>query len=94
MWGFARYNPLESNYRVYKVENGKRTMLQSANIKHVDSWHNLLIKMQGDHIQCFYDDKKYLDVIDSTFAESGKIGLWTKADAKTYFDDFVVKINL
>ena len=87
----ARYNPLEGNYRVYKVDNGKRTMLQSANIKHVDGWHNLLIKMQRDHIQCFYDDKKYLDVQDSTFTASGKIGLWTKADAKTYFDDFVVQ---
>ncbi len=89
----ARYNPLEENYRVYKVENGKRTMLQSANIKHNDGWHNLLIKMQEDHIQCFYDDKKYLDVKDPTFTASGKIGLWTKADARTYFDDLAVQIK-
>ena len=87
----ARYNPLEENYRVYKVENGNRTMLQSTNIKSSNSWHTLSIKAQGNHIQCFYDDKKYLDITDSTFTESGGVGLWTKADAKTYFDNLIVQ---
>jgi len=86
----ARYNPLEDNYRVYKVHKGRRSQLQSADIKHSEGWHSLRVTMEGDHIQCYYDGKKYLDVEDSTFPESGRIGLWTKADAQSYFDDLTV----
>lgn len=86
----ARYNPLEDNYRVYKVENGKRTQFQSTDIKHTSGWHTLRVTMTGDHIECYYDGKKYLDVKDNTFREAGKIGLWTKADAQSYFDDLMV----
>lgn len=83
----GRYNPLEDNYRIYKVEKGRRIQIQSADIKHSDGWHTLRVTMEGDHIQCYYDGKKYLDIRDSTFQEPGKIGLWTKADAQTHFDD-------
>lgn len=84
---FVRYNPLEGNFRVYKVVAGKRTQLGSADIKHTDGWHALRITMRGEKVQCYYDDKQYLDVKDNTFAGPGKIGLWTKADAVTWFDD-------
>ena len=89
----ARYNPLEENYRVYKVENGRRSQFQSANIKRTDGWQLLRVTMTGDHIQCYYDGKKYLDVRDSTFRDAGKIGLWTKSDAQTYFDDLMASGN-
>ncbi|MCF6150306.1 MAG: hypothetical protein E3K37_16860 [Candidatus Kuenenia sp.] len=87
----ARYNPLEDNYRVYKVVNGKRIQLQSARIKHSDGWHLLQVKMIGECIECYYDKKKYLEITDKTFQGPGKVGLWTKADAVTYFDDLVVQ---
>jgi hypothetical protein len=83
----ARYNPLEDNFRVYKVVNGSRTEFQSATIKHSDGWHTLRVTMSADHIECYYDGKKYLEVKDSTFTNAGRIGLWTKADAQTHFDD-------
>jgi hypothetical protein len=83
----ARYNPLEDNYRVYKVVDGRRSLLQNADIQHTDGWHMLRVTMKGDHIECSYDGKKYLDVKDSTFAGAGKIGLWSKADAQSQFDD-------
>lgn len=86
----ARYNPLEDNYRLYKVEKGKREQLQSADIKHSEGWHNLHVTMKGDRIECFYDGKKYIETADPTFKGAGKIGLWTKADAQSYFDDFTV----
>ena len=86
----ARYNPLEDNFRVYKVVDGKRTEFQSATIKHTDGWHTLRVTMAADHIECHYDGKKYLDVKDSTFTNGGRIGLWTKADAQTHFDDLTV----
>ena len=83
----ARYNPLESNYRVYKVQNGIRIQLQSANINPVQGWYQLRIRMKTQHMECYLNDKKYLEVDDSTFKDSGMIGLWTKSDAQTYFDD-------
>jgi hypothetical protein len=86
----ARYNPLEKNYRVYKVVDGKRTMFQNADIAHTPGWHTLRVEMEGDHITCYYDDKKYLDVKNTTFTGPGKIGLWSKADAQSQFDDLTL----
>jgi hypothetical protein len=88
----ARVNPLEDNFRVYKVVAGKRSKeFQSADVKVPEGeWHTLKVKMEGDHIQCFLDGKKYLDVKDDTITKAGKIGLWTKADAQTHFDDLKV----
>ncbi|MBI4964477.1 MAG: DUF1080 domain-containing protein [Desulfomonile tiedjei] len=86
----ARYNPLEDNYRLYHVVNGQRSELKSAEIPHPLGWQTLRVTMTGDHIECYYDGKKYLDAKDSTFKEAGKIGLWTKSDAQTHFDDLVV----
>ncbi len=88
----ARANPLENNYRVYKVVNGNRIQLKSATIKMSSGkWYHLTIVMQGDSIQCYFNDNLALQVTDSTFPDSGKIGLWTKSDAVTWFDDLKVK---
>jgi hypothetical protein len=86
----ARYNPLEDNYRVYKVVDGKRTQLQNADIPHSAGEHTLRVTMNGDHIECYYDGKKHLDARDATFTAAGKIGLWTKADAQTQFDNLTL----
>lgn len=86
----ARYNPLENNFRVYKVVEGQRTQLQSADIPRRDGWHTIRVVMRGEAIECFYDGKKYLEARDTAFTASGKIGLWTKADAQTLFDDLTV----
>jgi Domain of Unknown Function (DUF1080) len=86
----ARYNPLEDNFRVYKVEGGKRTQFQSAKIPGDKNWHTLRITMVGAKITCYLDGTKYLEAEDSTFPAAGKIGLWSKADAQSYFDDLSV----
>ncbi len=87
----ARYNPLEDNFRVYKVVNGRRRMLEGSRVT-VDhaAWHTLRVVMKGDHIECYLDGKKYLEARDDTFGVAGKVGLWTKADARTHFDDLAV----
>ncbi len=87
----ARYNPLEDNFRVYKVVDGQRKQLESAalRIDH-EAWHVLKIVMREDHIECYLNGEKHLDVHDTTFSNAGKIGLWTKADAVTQFDDLSV----
>jgi hypothetical protein len=87
----ARANPLENNYRVYKVVNGNRKMLKSIDIEvNTDQWYGIKIIMKGDNIQCYLNGKLQLSTIDSTFPSAGKIGLWTKADAVTYFDNIHV----
>jgi hypothetical protein len=89
----ARMNPLEKNYRVYKVVAGDRKELWSKEglkVK-VGTWHRLKIKQEGDHIECFLDGKKMLDAKDDTFTKAGKVGLWSKSDAQTHFDEFQVR---
>ena len=86
----ARYNPLEDNFRVYKVQDGKRTQFQSAKAAGDDKWHTLRVTMVGTKIACYLDGQKRLEVEDATFPGPGMIGLWSKADAQSYFDDLAV----
>ena len=87
----ARYNHKEDDFRVYKVVDGKRSQpFQNANVKHHDGWTVVRVTMKGDHIECYLDGQNYLDVHDSTFADHGKIGLWSKADARSQFDDLTL----
>ena len=84
----ARFNPLEDNYRVYKVVNGRRVQLGSANaILSPKGWHRIRVTMVGQRIRCYLNNRKLLEVEDGTFKSAGRIGLWTKADAVTFFDD-------
>ncbi len=88
----ARANPLENNFRVYKVVGGKRTQLGTAAIKmESGKWHTIRVVHKGDRIQCYLNGKLHLDTKDDAFKTAGKIGLWSKADAQTYFDDIVVR---
>ena len=88
----ARFNPLEDNYRLYHVVAGKRTqLLTKEEIKiPTGTWHTLAVKHVGDKIECSFDGKKQLEATDATIQKPGKVGLWTKADAQTYFDNFQV----
>jgi hypothetical protein len=89
----ARVNPLEDNFRLYKVVAGKRIQLDTKEHLKVPAgeWHRIKVKQQGDHIECFLDGEKMLDAKDDTFQKAGKIGVWSKADAQTYFDDLKVR---
>jgi hypothetical protein len=90
----ARYNHKEDNFRVYKVVDGVRSQaFQNADIKHHDGWTVVRVTMKGDHIECYLDGTKYLDVHDSTFPDAGKIGIWSKSDARSHFDDLTLSGN-
>lgn len=87
----ARANPLENNYRLYKVVNGYRLELKSAKVNmQTGKWYSLKITMIENRIQCFFNGKLMMETTDNTFSEAGKIGLWTKSDAVTYFDDLKI----
>jgi hypothetical protein len=87
----CRYNPLESNFRVYKVVEGVRTELGSVELAGGEGWHEIAVRCTGDRLRCSYDGQDLLDVTDATFAGPGRVGLWTKADAVTWFDDLRVR---
>ena len=83
----ARANPLEQNIRVYRVVKGVRHLLENFDQTiDVRQWHSLRVMHRGCQINIFYDDKQVFDLCDKTF-QAGMIGLWTKSDAVTYFDD-------
>ena len=87
----ARANPLEQNIRVYRIVNGVRHLLQNFNQTiDVKQWRTLRVMHRGCQITIFYDDKQAFDLCDKTF-HAGMIGLWTKSDAVTYFDDLQVQ---
>jgi hypothetical protein len=89
----ARYNPLEENYRLYKVVEGKRMQLATKEgLKApADEWHTVSIKMKGNAIECSLNGTKHLEAKDDSLTKAGQIGLWTKADAQTYFDKVEAK---
>lgn len=88
----CRMNPLESNFRVYHVIKGKREQLQTVNVKtQPGKWYVVRAKMVGSHIMCWLDEKKLLDVTDESIKGAGMIGLWTKADASSSFDNIAVR---
>jgi hypothetical protein len=88
----TRANPLEQNIRVYHVVNGIRKMLKNHDqIIDVRKWHRLRVVNLECRIQVFYDEKVIFDFCDETF-KAGRVGLWTKSDAVTYFDDLHLQI--
>ncbi len=52
-------------------------------------WHSLRVVAQGDHIVCYFNGQKLIDTHDAAYVK-GKVGLWTKADSITAFDDLTV----
>ena len=89
----CRLNPLEGNFRVYRVLRGRRRQLKSANVDLASGrWYTVRVTMIGRHISCYLDGKKLLEADDDTFGQAGMVGLWTKADAVTSFDDLVVSL--
>lgn len=84
----CRWNPLESNFRMYVVKDGERRELASAPAPaEGGDWHVIRIEHVGDHITCALDGRALLDVHDATITNAGGIGVWTKSDAASAFDD-------
>lgn len=87
----VRANALESNFRLYSYDRGRRE-LKSASVKvpALGHWHTVRVVAVGDHIQAWLDGQLYLDHRDARF-KAGRVGLWTKADSVTAFDDLAIR---
>src|SRR5947199_5163335 len=85
----ARANALEDNVTIYDTVNGRRTERKRTNMKvATNQWHTLRVDFQGSHFTVTFDGKKAIEWDDQTFKDAGKVGVWTKADSVTLFDDF------
>ena len=85
----ARANALENNVTIYYTIRGKRIEKKRANIKVASSaWHTLRVDFSGNRFTVTFDGKKAIEWDDDTFKNAGKVGVWTKADSITEFDDF------
>jgi hypothetical protein len=85
----ARANALEDNVAIYHTISGRRTEKKRTNTKVASNqWHTLRVDFQGNHFTVTFDGKRAIDWDDGTFTDAGKVGVWTKADSVTLFDDF------
>jgi hypothetical protein len=92
-----RANANENNVVLYKTVSGKRSPLDIVGRKGgygvkekvaSGEWHTLRVEFAGNLFKAYYDGKHLFDVEDKTFTEAGKVGVWTKADSVTLFDNF------
>jgi len=85
----ARANALENNVSLYYTQNGRRNT-----IKYVDApvegnrWHTPRVEFVGKRIRVSLDGKRYIDLDDERIGGAGSVGVWTKADSVTEFDEF------
>jgi hypothetical protein len=86
----VRANALENNFRLYYYDRGRR-QLASATVEPpaLGQWHTIRVVAVGDRIQGYLNSKLLLDQRDPRF-RTGQVGLWTKADSVTAFDDLTV----
>jgi hypothetical protein len=87
----VRANALEDNFRLYYYDQ-KRYQLATAKVKPpaLGQWHTLRVVAIANLIQAYLNGQPLLDHQDSRY-RSGQIGLWTKTDSVTAFDDLDIK---
>src|SRR5215208_3397636 len=85
----VRPNALENNVTIYHTINGRRTERRRASMKVLaNQWQQLRVDFTGRHFTVALNGQKALEWDDETFKDAGKVGVWTKADSVTLFDDF------
>jgi hypothetical protein len=85
----ARANALEDNVTIYHTVNGSRVAFKNINTKVTSGvWHTLRVDFEGNKFTVIFDGKKVIEASDESFKEAGKVGVWTKADSVTLFDNF------
>lgn len=87
----VRWNPLEKNVCAYRTINGRRITLQFVAVAgNSGAWHSLQVTMRGRVIEVEFDGAAVMSLPDDLFKESGRVGLWTRSDAQTSFDDLKI----
>jgi hypothetical protein len=86
----ARANALENKVTIYDTLNGRRVERKRANSEvAANAWHTLRVEFQGRHFVVTLNGQPALQWDDDKLADAGMVGVWTKADSITLFDDFI-----
>lgn len=85
----ARCNTVNENVRLYRFVDGVRKELAEwEGDAKPGVWHHLALEVRGDKLTVFFNGKQVIAHTDATFPAPGRVGLWTKAEAVSQFDDF------
>src|SRR5712692_8431369 len=85
----ARANALEDNVTIYHTIHAKRVAFKNINTKVTSGvWHTLRVDFEGNKFTVTFDGNKVIEATDASFANGGKVGVWTKADSVTELDNF------
>jgi hypothetical protein len=85
----ARANALVDNVSLYYTQNGRRNTIKYVNPPVArNQWHTLKVEFAGKNIRVALGGKVYIEQVDDRISGSGAVGVWTKADSVTAFDDF------
>lgn len=85
-----RANVLETNVNLYKYAGGRRSGIKDGGATVANGqWQELRLEVSGDRLRGFLNGHLVVEANDSTY-KAGRVGLWTKADSVTCFDDVVV----
>jgi len=85
----ARANALEDNVSLYYTQNGRRNTIKYVNAPVAkNQWHSLRVEFSGKRIKVALDGQVYIELDDEHIVGAGAVGVWTKADSVTSFDDF------
>ena len=85
----ARANALEDNVTIYHTIKGKRIPFKNVKTPvKSGAWHTLRVDFQGPRFTVMFDGQTVIEATDESFADAGAVGVWTKADSVTLFDDF------
>jgi hypothetical protein len=88
----ARANALEDNVRLYKVVDGDREQFAGVDTEvEQGQWQTLRLRVEGDRFEVSLNGDVLFSATDDTFSQDGKVGLWTKADSLTHFDDLAIR---
>ena len=92
----ARANALENNVRFYRVRNGKRQQLATADVRVTsDEWHTLSLRAEGNRFTVIFNEKQLYTTLDTTpppRPAEGRVGFWTKSDSVTRFDHLEIQV--
>jgi glycosyl hydrolase family 59 (putative galactocerebrosidase) len=87
----VRANALEDNVNFYRVVGGRRSQIKGFDTKvATGQWHTLGLRAEGERFTVTFDGKMLFNAEDKTFANAGKVALWTKADSVTHFDQISI----
>jgi hypothetical protein len=85
----ARANALENNVSLYHTQNGRRITIKYVHAPvAAKQWHTLRVEFAGKAIKVMLDGMQYITAENDQIAGAGAVGVWTKADSVTAFDDF------